>query len=163
LPGLNHPRPPTPTPTPSPTGTISDLITNIVVKSGKAYETDTLAVGELVYIDRSFVFTSVPPLYQGQEFIRTANDDRSAEDADFLTFTLTADATVYVAYDDRATSLPAWLDDGWIYTGDMIDTSDVLRRVYGKSFSAGSVTLGGNSMSPMDGARSNYNVIAIAR
>ena len=45
------------------------------------YETDMLPVGELVYTDRSFVFTLVSPLYQGQEFIRTANDMPPMADA----------------------------------------------------------------------------------
>ena len=81
---------------------------------------------------------------------------------DFLTFTLTADATVYVLYDDRVVILPAWLDDGtWMLTSDIVGTNDVARRVYKKVFSAGIVALGGNAMPPMSGANSNYNVVAI--
>lgn len=137
----------------------SGLITDIVVSNGKTYEKDTLATGKLVYIDRSYTFTSVPAAYAGQELIRTANNDKRATNTDFLTFTLTGDATVYVAYDVRATRLPAWLDGSWTLTGDTIGTSDVTRRLYKKGFAAGTVTLGGNAMDSMG---SMYNVIAIA-
>jgi len=153
---------PTPTSTPTATPAFGDgLITDIVVSNGKTYEKDTLYPGKLVYIDRSYTFTSVPAAHEGREFIRTANDDRNATNPDFLTFTLTADATVCVAYDDRATSLPAWLDDSWTLTGDTIGTSDMTRRLYKKDFPAGSVTLGGNAMPPTAGADSNYNVTAV--
>jgi len=139
----------------------TELITNIVVANGKSYEKDTLVVAKLVYIDRTYTFTSVPPPYEGQEFIRTANNDKSATEPNFLSFTLTANATVYVAFDIRATNLPGWLDASWTETGDIIGTSDVSRRVYKKDLPAGTVTLGGNAVSPMSGAGSNYNVIAI--
>lgn len=155
----------TPTPVPptaTPTQPQSGLITDIVVSNGKTYEKDTLATGKLVYIDRSYTFMSVPASYGGQEFIRMANNDKYATTPDFLTFTLTGDATVYIAYDVRATSLPVWLDGSWTDTGDTIGTSDVTRRLYKKGFAAGTVTLGGNAMAPMAGAGSNYNVIAIA-
>jgi hypothetical protein len=48
-------------------------------------------------------------------------------------------------------------------TGDTIGTSDGTRRVYRKDYFTGFVSLGGNAMSPMSGAESNYNVIAVAR
>jgi hypothetical protein len=96
-----------------------------------------------------------------QEFIRTANNDKIATNPDFLTFTLTADATVDVLFDDRAT-LPAWLNDGtWTPTGDTVGTTDVTRNVYQKRFSAGTVQLGGNAMAPMSGSNSMYNVVAV--
>ena len=91
-----------------------------------------------------------------------ANDDKRQTAADFLTFTLTANATVYVAYDGGATALPAWLDDGtWTDTGDTLAVSGGARRLYSKSFLAGSVSLGGNRMSPAAGVYSNYSIIAI--
>jgi hypothetical protein len=139
-----------------------DLITNISVSNSNTYEKDTLAVGELVYIDRSYTFTSMPNIFEGQQFIRTANTgDKWATEADFLQFELTSRATVYVAYDIRATAFPGWLGS-WTDTGMTIGTTDVMRQVYEKDFAAGPVTLGGNAMAPMQGAESNYNVIVIA-
>jgi hypothetical protein len=138
------------------------LITNIQVGSGKTYEVDTLEVGKLTYSDRSYTFTSVPSGYPGQEFIRTANNDKNATTANFLSFDLTASAKVRVLLDNRVSTLPAWLDDGsWTLLTDIVGTSDVNRRVYEKEFSAGTVQLGGNAMSPMSGAQSNYNVVVI--
>jgi hypothetical protein len=147
----------------SPEGTPppSDLITNILVSTGKSYQKAELESGEQIYIDRRFKFTSVPAGYVGAEFIRTANSDKGVKASDFLTFTLTADSTVYVLYDNRVKSLPSWLGSSWTLTRDTIRTSDGKRRVYRKEFAAGTVVLGGNAMAPMKGARSNYNVVAV--
>ena len=154
---------PTATPTPAPTATPTppvSLITDITVANGKTYELDNLNTGSMVYIDRKYTFTEVPLDLEGAEFIRTANNDKNNTAADFLTFTLAADATVSVLFDARATILPAWLSDGtWTLTNEQVDTSDVVRRIYTKQFPAGDVQLGGNALAPMKGARSNYNVV----
>jgi hypothetical protein len=139
------------------------LITGIVVSNGNTYQTDTLAPGKLTYNDRGYTFTSVPSLWDTAEFIRTANDDKTETNSGFLTFSLTAKATVYILVDSRVSTLPAWLDDGtWSLTEETVGTTDVVRRVYQKQYNAGTVRLGGNAMAPMSGARSNYNVVAIA-
>ena len=138
------------------------LISNIAAGSGKTYQLGTLAVGELLYIDRSWTFSVVPAMLAGQEYISTAHLDRNRGNANDLTFTLTQDARVYVLYDDRVTTLPAWLDDGaWTLDSITVDTTDGLRRVYHRDFLSGTVQLGGNAMSPMSGARRNYNVVAV--
>ena len=80
----------------------SQIITNIVVSNGKVYERDTLDVGQNVYIDRNYTFTNIPTAYLGQEFIRTANNDKNVADPNHLSFDLTVAATVYVAFDVRA-------------------------------------------------------------
>jgi hypothetical protein len=140
---------------------VGRLITNLVASSGNPYQTDTLSARQSTYTDRGYTFTTVPSVLDNQEFIRTANNDKGATNPDFLTFTLTADATVYVLFDDRAT-LPAWLNDGtWTPTGDTVGTTDVTRNVYQKRFSAGTVQLGGNAMAPMSGSNSMYNVVAV--
>ncbi|MCH8745721.1 MAG: hypothetical protein IIB31_08750, partial [Chloroflexi bacterium] len=141
----------------------SQIITNIVVSNGKVYTRDTLDVGQVVYIDRTYTFNAIPTAYLGQEFIRTANNDKKVTDPNHLSFDLTVAATVYVAFDVRASVLPAWLESTWVLTGDIIGTTDVSRRVYRKDFVSGTVILGGNGMAPMQGAGSNYNVFAIAR
>jgi hypothetical protein len=139
-----------------------ELITGIVVSNGNAYQMDTLGAGSLTYTDRAYTFTSVPSLLDGQEFIRSANDDKTANEADYLTFRLTANARIYVLFDDRAVTLPAWLNDGtWTLTGDTVGTTDITRRVYQKQYNAGTVQLGGNAAAPMAGAASNYNVAAV--
>jgi hypothetical protein len=149
------------TPTPIPTHTPippEDLITDVVAKSGKTYQIDSLAVGKFVYTDRSHTFTSFPSEYQDLAYIRTSNDDKNATDPDFLSFNLAANGTVYLGYDDRVTTLPGWLDDTWILTSDSIHTSASPYRVLMKNSAAGKVILGGNAVSPMQGASSNYFV-----
>ena len=77
-----------------------------------------------------------------------------------------ADATLYVAFDSRATALPPWLDDGtWTLTSLYLDatdtgTSTLARKVYSKQVPAGTVMLGGN-LAPR--AYGHYVVIAKAR
>lgn len=138
------------------------LMSNIDVGSDNLYEVDVLAAGKLVYTDREYEFTDVPAFLTGEEFIRTANDDKHETADDYLTFDLDASARVYVLFDDRAQALPAWLDDGsWTLDSATVDTSDVPRRIYFKDFSAGAVHLGGNAMPPMSGAKSNYNVVIV--
>lgn len=136
------------------------FVTDLVVSTGKSYEVDTLAVRSRVYIDRAYSWTNIPARYANQLFIRSANDDKLADDAEFMRFFLAVPAVVYVAYDTRITPLPGWLDDGtWADMQDIIDTNDVPRRVYGKAFPAGPVVLGGNAAtSPQSSA---YNVIVI--
>ena len=140
----------------------SGLIQNLVINSPRQNEIDILNVGGRVYTDRGFEYTDVPANLAGNEFIRTANSDKNLTNADYISFGLSEDARVFILFDHRATVLPAWLDDGtWqlvIYT---VDTSDVLRRVYFKDFSPGTVQLGGNAAAPMSGAGSNYNVVVV--
>jgi hypothetical protein len=153
--------PPTPTPTSTPIP--GGLITNIFSESVDTYTKDTLSTGKLVYIDRSYTFTSIPSKYRGKEFIRTANDDKYQKSTSFLRFNLTQAADVYVVYDNRVSILPSWLNS-WTLTGDRIYTTDGgadPRRIYKKNYPVGPVVLGGNAAGSMSGAKSNYNVIAI--
>ncbi|MBN2713056.1 MAG: DUF1593 domain-containing protein [Planctomycetes bacterium] len=126
-------------------------VSNIYVASGKSYETATFATDEKCYIDRAYTFTSTAGL-DGAVLIRTANDDKAAGGDSFISFSVNTFAMVYVAYDSRATELPDWLST-WENTGLVISTSDVSRNIYSKTFSAGTVTLGGCN------AGSMYNVI----
>jgi DNA-binding beta-propeller fold protein YncE len=170
---LEEPEPTTPdTPTPEPTRggeseqptatpVQSGLIIDIQVSDNRQYQKAVMTVGESVFVDRNYTFTHIPAVLEGQEFIRTANDDKDVTTEDFLTFTLTEDATVYVLYDMRSINAPEWLDDGsWEITNHFVVTDDIIRRVYQKAFPAGEVTLGGNAQPPAGGPLSNYNVAA---
>lgn len=140
-----------------------NLITNVSAATGDVYLVSKLTQRTRMYIDRNYTFTNIPAIYAGQPFIRTANVDKWATVPDFLRFDLTAAASVYVAYDARVQTLPAWLTDGgWTRIDDTLGSSDGTRQLYRKQFPAGPVVLGGNAMAPMLGAESNYNVIAIA-
>jgi hypothetical protein len=152
----------TPTPTPSATPTPTALITNVTAANGKAYTRDVLNVGSTVYIDRTYTYTALPPELVGRDYIRTAIEDRQLTTIDFLTFTLTADAEVYVLWDSRFV-IPNWLR-GWTNTGLTVTATDatgsLVRRVYRRSYPAGTVSLSGNGLS--QGVMYNVTVVPTA-
>ena len=112
---------------------------------------DSLAVGDVLFGDRDFTYTSLPEALIGSEAIVTACDAKKT-DADLASVTVAADSTVYVALDQRQETVPAWLG-AFTKTGDTVTSSnDVVFDVYAKSVSAGeTVTLGTNGGS--------YNVV----
>jgi lysophospholipase L1-like esterase len=127
------------------------------------FQKGTLDFNLKYYTDRDYFLTYVPDLYKGMEIIRTPNDDRiRIDDSSYLKFQMSSDATVFVAFDSRASSLPNWLSD-FEATGEIIqtslDTQDHL-KVYSKDYFKGDcVDLGGN-YGPGSSAenRSNYIV-----
>lgn len=141
-------------------------VSNIQVSTGKSYRVESLQSGSPLYIDRSYQWRSVPASLQGAQVILTANNDKGVQSASYLAFDVNVPTTVSIAFDNRVTRLPAWLDASWTLTNQTLDTTDGLRRVYQKAFPAGRVVLGGNSMSPAAFSsgvnRSNYSVILVA-
>ncbi|MBF9254588.1 T9SS type A sorting domain-containing protein [Pontibacter sp. 172403-2] len=138
------------------------LITNVSASSGKSYVVTDLATGKLMYTDRTYQITSVPSALTGATLIETANDDKKSTSSSLLSFDLSEQSTIYVAYDPRATTLPSWLS-GWQKLTDKlgVDDSQISSMVlYSKTFDAGEVTLGGNLASPAKGAETNYLIIA---
>lgn len=115
------------------------------------------------YTDRGYTLTSVPSEYVGMDLIKTPNADRNLTTASgYLTFGLNSSATVYVAFDSRATSLPNWMS-GFSDTGKKIYTSlstQPYLKVYSRSYSGGAcVSLGANRASGFAGGTvSNYIV-----
>jgi hypothetical protein len=105
-------------------------------------------VGAPVYVDRSYVVSSVPPEMAGTLMVRGANDDGKVVSDDYLTLELAKPTTVYVAFDGRGegTWWPKWLvSGGWTRTGDVVGTTDRPLVVFRKEVDAGTLVLGGNS------------------
>lgn len=95
----------------------------------------------------------------GSSYILTSSDDRYETTSDFLDFDVNQDATVYVAYDDRITSKPTWLTSSFTDTGEnLVRDGTVTFSIYSCAYSAGHVTLGGNSI-PSGGTGGMYVVI----
>lgn len=71
-------------------------------------DTDT---GDEIYSDISEEITTLPSEIVGVQ--RIAMDSGDADDitSNYLQFTLSEDAIVYIAYDSRATTIPTWLRD----------------------------------------------------
>jgi hypothetical protein len=121
------------------------LITNLRVATNKAVRVRPLTLDRDVYIDRDYTFQTIPPALEGMAYVRAANEDKYRKDSSYMTFTLTAPATVYVAFDVRANKLPSWLAKAsWVKTGMQLRTSDALFDIYERSYAAGPVSLGGN-------------------
>lgn len=139
----------------------ASLVSEIAATSGRSYVLAELIVGAKIYTDRTYEATTVPAFLNKAPLIRTANDDKRSTSATLLTFKLSQPATVYVAYDPRATALPAWLG-GWQKLTDKVGVNDSkisYMTLYSKSFAAGTVSLGGNLASPAQGAENNYFVV----
>jgi len=128
------------------------IITNT---SPGSYQWDILANGDLVYIDRNYLFTSIPSELVGLDYLRTANSDKGSRAG--ITFDVNRAATVFVAHDVRFSTLPGWLSS-WTNTGMSIITNDASFDVYSRDFPAGNIVLGGNNDSG-DSVNSMYTVI----
>lgn len=139
------------------------VITDLVVASGKTYEVveGGLNPGALVYIDRSYTFSSVPLELAGASFIKTANEDKAGTDEPFVSFMVNQRVTVYVAYDSRANSLPGWLST-WTDTTLVLPNTDLELHLYSRDYIAGAIELGGNLAAGASGAKSNYSVIVVS-
>ncbi len=141
------------------------LISGVVTSTGETYVTANLQGGDHYYTDRlnagRHVLVDIPEPYLCSEWIRTANDDKNVSNPNHLSFALASDASVYVAYDTRATAEPAWLSGGFTPSSDIVDIADPSPeqefRVLRRDFAAGTVVLGGNQAT---GAGSNYVVFA---
>ncbi len=131
-------------------------VTNLAAASGKAYQNGTLAQGAPMYIDRTYSYSAMPPRFDGQPYVLTANDDKFGTGPAYVTFDLSAASQVNVLYDERATQLPEWLS-AFTPTGENTSGFDVHARTY----PAGTVILGGNANPPMAGAQSMYTVVVV--
>ncbi|MEO6329084.1 MAG: InlB B-repeat-containing protein, partial [Ginsengibacter sp.] len=123
----------------------SSLITNISATSGRSYILGALVVGTTLYTDRTYQATSVPAFLNNASFIKTPNDDKTSTASSLLSFDLTQNATLYIAYDPRGTTLPAWLN-GWQKVASQVGINDPAisyMNLYSKDFIASHITLGG--------------------
>ena len=107
-----------------------------------------LSLGDKQYGDRNYAFTVVPDIVAGEQWIRTANDSKTYTDDEVASFTLGADATVYIAHDERFADRPDWLGD-WAPISDFLQNDEqtpVRFELLRKEFSKGDiVSLGPNT------------------
>ena len=133
------------------------------------HKQNLLQAGNVTYIDATFTLTSVPPALANGIWIQTANAlaERNNTSASYIDFTVDRPVTVYVAYDAGAASVPNWLNpsmSSFVDAGLDIQTSDPSSptlHVYSRSYTAGTVSLGGNLASGAGGANSNYLVVVV--
>ena len=123
-----------------------------------------LEVGNTYYVDSTYTLTTIPPALANGRWIMTDDASRNNTSSSYITFDIDRAATVYIAYDSGATTLPNWMG-GFSDTGMTLSTSDPYSptlRLYSRTYSAGHVVLGGNMASGASGANSNYIPIVVS-
>lgn len=134
------------------------IVSNLVISSAKAYQIidSGLIVSAVKYIDRAYTFASVPSIVLNKTYIKTSNDDKLSIGNNFISFTISQPATIYIAHDDMYAVKPSWLSQ-FNDTGENI-TGNGTFSLYSKHFPAGPVTLGGNTANGQ-GDNDMYTVI----
>ncbi|MEH7254304.1 hypothetical protein V7111_19460, partial [Neobacillus niacini] len=114
------------------------------------------AAGEKAYNDTNAVFGKLPNYLVNGDYVYAPNADANYAADDFIKFIAGRDINVYVAYDDRIKTKPAWLtvDDlmedgiskrGLVDTGDNITIGSATYSIYGIQLYKGEgITLGSN-------------------
>jgi hypothetical protein len=135
-------------------------ITNLEMASGESYEIiyDGLQNGALVYIDKRDVYDTVPTWLESNTYIKTADKDKTRNIASFVTFDVNMDVIIYVAYDDRNTTIPSWLSSSFADTEDYIVASGNTFSIFVSYYSAGTIMLGSNE----GGKRASMYTVIIA-
>jgi hypothetical protein len=115
-----------------------------------------LQTGVAQYGDVAGNFTTVPSKYLGSTFLRTAKNDSTSTVADLVKFTFSQNTKLYVAFDDAITTKPTWLTTDFTDTGDNIVSTQGTFSVYSTTVSAGTVTLGANLGTSLQGMYSVF-------
>lgn len=140
-----------PTMTPTPTQTSQLTISQLVIAdttNAKNYSLQTnMQQGNILYGDRTYTLKTLPIIFNGSQWIRTANSSKTWNAGKTLmSFTINQTATISVAVDARLNK-PSWMDTSWINTGLNLQDNEnhtMTFHIYQKSFPAGSVNLGTN-------------------
>ncbi len=126
-----------------------------------------LEEGDRYYIDRDYVLSAIPASLHGGIWLMTADAEAGSTAESYIEFELDRAATVYVAYDTDAGTLPPWLDpvhSDFSATGQSLGTSHPAApamTLYARDFAPGRVQLGGNLAGGAAGADANYVVVVV--
>ena len=125
------------------------------------YRVDSLRVGDAYYVDRTYHLNHIPASKRRALWIRTANADKASNSTNFLEFNINREADVYIAYDSRATGVPAWLSRDYDKTNEYIGVSETVGRMdlWRGHFLPGRVRLGGNLATGAANVNSMYVVL----
>ena len=155
---------PVPTVTPAPTMTpMPDLIVTNTSRPEYIVAPDELQAGDLLYVDRSYIFKNPIPshLYKKTYILAAQADKDTTTPASFLSFDVNRDVIVYVAIDKRIATPPSWLSSWAVLSDPLISTDpgESDRRVYSRKFVQGHITLGPNRNASMEKGHSMYTVV----
>ena len=108
------------------------------------YRAVYVKVGDRYYIDRDYTIASIPDTVKGLLWIMTADEDKTSEGEEFITFQVNQAVNIYVGYDSGIPTIPRWLDS-WTPTGlSILDSQGTVFDLFVKSFPQGQISLGGN-------------------
>ena len=139
----------------------SPIPTPLIISNLNRYQVapNGIADGGLIYSDRSYVFSGTPVSLAGGAYLVTANGDKHSTSVSFLNFEVNRQSTVYVGHDDRILVKPDWLLL-FTSTGEGVTVAGVNHSLFSRSFSQGTVSLGGNKLpTTLGSAFSMYTVI----
>lgn len=140
------------------------VLDNLVPSTSAPYvKQNLLEVGDAYYVDTNYTLNAIPPALANGRWIMTANADVGNTSSNYVSFTVDRAVTVYVAYDAQAATLPNWMNT-FSNTGLTLGTTDPFSptlKLYSRVYSAGSITLGGNSAAGASGSNSNYVAIIV--
>ncbi|WP_169311976.1 InlB B-repeat-containing protein [Pseudopedobacter saltans] len=120
---------------------------------------DNLQQGDFLYSDRVFTVKTLPAAYAGLQWIKPANDSKGVNADPLLSFKVTKDAEVYIAFiNNSAVTKPDWLINNWTNTGDLIvsSNSNASYTVYKKEITANTLI----NLPPNNNSKDTYFVMA---
>ena len=135
-----------------------DLVKELRPENGALWNVKaSFGVGDKVFTDRDFTYSTIPDMLTGAELIQTNCEGKFVEGQQ-AEFTAAKNITVYAAVDERVENTPEWLSD-WQKTAIKLTTSnDLTFVVYSRC-----VRQGENIVPGTNGQSSycvNYTVIA---
>ena len=127
------------------------LIAELALKDKATYQSWSLLpsvkVGDKIYGDRDFTFTSLPPTLIGTELVQTACDAKNSS-GELAVLTAAEDCTVYVGLDSRVEAVPSWMDKFTKMDMTAASSNDVTFVLYAIPVKAGqTLSLGSNEQS----------------
>jgi len=78
-----------------------------------------LKIGALLYTDRIYAFSYIPPKYIGLEYIQCACNSKFSPKETKIVFEIDKPSWVYIAWEERVPLSP-WLLNGYTYTGEYL-------------------------------------------
>ena len=141
------------------------LIQNLTVKDKEAGQDwklqSWLDTGEKAFTDDKIEFSSLPPDLYGAEWIQTPEIINPSKNALPASFTVTADADVFIAISTKLTVLPDWLKD-YEKTNTFIENDfkgGQRFAVYRKRFKKGALVSLGNNGNIDNSALKMYSIV----
>jgi beta-galactosidase len=101
--------------------------------------------GAKIYADRDFIFSSLPDLLKGSDWIQTANADKLYSAVDLIELAAGEDSVIYVAHDDRLPR-PGWLQQLFTPMESSLAVEGKAMKLFERHVHGGeSLTLGSNT------------------